>query len=255
MKELKYLQRFFMLLFVGFALCVVQGCGDDDEDEPVDDPNKEQVTPGGDSTIPSDSIPTTGESESPDNQDKPTTESATGVLDGHEYVDLGLSVKWATCNVGASSPEEYGDYFAWGEINTKSSYTEENSVTYGKEFGDISGNRQYDSARANWGGNWRMPTKAEYEELVGKCTWTWTNIGGHNGNVITGPNGNCIFLPAAGECYDSLLYSVGTHGVYWSTTPNESNSRLAYGLVFHGSGHSTGVENRDYGWSVRPVAD
>lgn len=94
----------------------------------------------------------------------------------HEYVDLGLpsGTKWATCNVGANIPEEYGDFYAWGEITTKSEYTTENCVTYGESMDDISGNPNYDVARAKWGGSWRMPTKSEMRELVYNCNWTWT---------------------------------------------------------------------------------
>uniref|UniRef100_UPI0025B2398C PEGA domain-containing protein n=2 Tax=uncultured Muribaculum sp. TaxID=1918613 RepID=UPI0025B2398C len=96
-------------------------------------------------------------------QAAPVAVSTTGnTINGHEYVDLGLSVKWAACNVGASSPEDYGNYYAWGETATKAEYTESNSKTYGKTMGDISGNPQYDAARANWGGTWRLPTKAEF---------------------------------------------------------------------------------------------
>ena len=91
-----------------------------------------------------------------------------GQINGHDFVDLGLpsGLKWATCNVGASSPSEYGNYYAWGEVEPKESYTQENCLTWGQEIGDISGNPQYDAARANWGGTWRMPTKSEFEELI-----------------------------------------------------------------------------------------
>ena len=88
-----------------------------------------------------------------------------GTISGHEWVDLDLSVKWATTNVGASSPSDYGYYFAWGETSTKSEYTEANSRTRKTSMGDIAGNDAYDAARANWGGTWRLPTKAECEEL------------------------------------------------------------------------------------------
>ena len=97
------------------------------------------------------------------------TSCTTSELNGHEWVDLGLSVRWATCNVGASVPSGYGDYYAWGEIETKMEYTEENSVTYGVELDDISGNPQYDVATANWGEGWRMPTEQELDELTDKC--------------------------------------------------------------------------------------
>ena len=95
------------------------------------------------------------------------------IKDGHEYVDLGLpsGLKWATCNVGASKPEDFGNYYAWGETSPKDEYTEDNCSTYEKQINDISGNAQYDAARANWGGKWRLPTKSEMQELRYKCTW------------------------------------------------------------------------------------
>ncbi len=148
---------------------------------------------------------------------KPAENSSfqSGTVNGHEYVDLGLSVKWATCNVGASSVSDYGDYYAWGETETKSNYDEDNSVMLGKDSGDISGNADYDAARANWGGAWRLPTEAEIRELVDKCQWEWTTIEGHSGYKVTGPNGNSIFLPAAGCRYGALLINAGKYGNYW----------------------------------------
>ncbi len=93
-----------------------------------------------------------------------------GEINGHEWVDLGLSVKWATCNVGASSPSDFGGYYAWGELTEKSSYTEENSKTYGdSSISDIGGNPQYDVATATWGSSWRLPTEHELQELIEKC--------------------------------------------------------------------------------------
>ena len=177
------------------------------------------------------------------------------IKDGHEYVDLGLSVKWATCNVGATSPEEYGDYFVWGETSPKEEYTEENSLTYGKQMSDIAGNAQYDAARANWGGNWRMPTKTEMQELINNCTWEWMIQNGKNGYKVTGPNGNKIFLPAAGFRNGSSLYSAGEYGYYWSSTPDESDSDFAYSLHFYSSEHGVCYGYRDYGQSVRPVLE
>lgn len=155
-----------------------------------------------------------------------------GSINGHDYVDLGLSVKWATCNVGADSPEEYGDYYAWGETSTKSSYTEKNSKAYGKNIDDIKGNSYYDVARANWGGKWRMPTKKEIQELKEKCTWTWTAIGSHSGYKVTGPSGKSIFLPAAGLRDKSLKYA-NERGYYLSSTPcknHDNNYESAYFL-------------------------
>ena len=106
-------------------------------------------------------------------------------------VDLGLpsGLKWATCNVGATSPEDYGNYYAWGETTTKESYNESNYTIYGQQISDFSGNATYDAARANWGGPWRMPTQTEMQELIDNCTWTWTSQSGVNGCKVTGPNG------------------------------------------------------------------
>ena len=173
-----------------------------------------------------------------------------GRLNGHEWVDLGLSVLWATCNVGASSPSDYGNHYAWGETTTKSSYTSDNSKTDNRTIGDISGNPQYDAATANWGSGWRMPTKEELEELVDKCDWEWTRQGGCNGYKLTGPNGNSIFLPAAGWRYGSSLLSAGDGGRYWSSTPYGG----AYGLYF-GSGRHVDWGSSYDGRSVRPVSD
>ena len=174
---------------------------------------------------------------------------------GHEYVDLGLSVKWATCNVGANTPEEYGNYYAWGETTTKTSYNESNSVTYWQQISDFSGNATYDVARVNWGGSWRLPTKREMEELQNKCTWSWTTQSGVNGYRVTGPNGNSIFLPAAGFCGGSSRYIVGEGGCYWSSTPNESYTYYAYDLKFGSGGHDVSWSYRYFGLTVRPVSD
>ena len=170
-------------------------------------------------------------------------------------MDLGLSVKWADRNVGASSPSDYGDYFAWGETSTKSAYIEENCVTYEKDFSDIGGKSQYDAARANWGGSWRLPTEAECEELNKKCTWTWTTQGGHNGYKVTGPNGNSIFLPAAGFRLGTSLFSAGEVGFYWGSTPYESDTQRAYFLYFDSGGHNVDRDYRHTGLTVRPVSD
>lgn len=162
---------------------------------------------------------------------------ATGRERGHQWVDLGLpsGVKWATCNVGASEPWEYGDYFAWGEVNTKTEYTERSSKTYNRDTGDISGNPTYDAARANWGGSWRMPTKAECEELLEKCNWTWTTSGGKKGYKVVGPNGNSIFLPAAGCRYDTSNNSAEISGGYWMSTPKKEELMAMYGMYFNDS--------------------
>ncbi len=186
---------------------------------------------------------------------QPEPKPTTGYINGHEYVDLGLSVKWATCNVGASSPSGYGNYYAWGETSTKSEYTGSNSKTYGNSsYGNIGGSYSTDAARANWGGSWRLPTKAECEELKDRCTWTWTTQGGHNGYKVKGPNGNTIFLPAAGFRNGSSLSYAGEYGNYWSSTP-DSASGGAYGLYFDSSGRTVGWYHRCNGFSVRPVSE
>ncbi len=179
----------------------------------------------------------------------------TGFINGHGYVDLGLSVKWATCNVGASSPSDCGDYFAWGETTPKSEYTKANSKTQGKNFGDISGNPQYNAACANWGGTWRMPTKEEFQELIDKCDWTWTKVAGHRGYKVTSKsNGNSIFFPAAGWRDGSSSRFVGEYGSYWSSTPKESDREATYQLRF-GTGLRIEYEfYRYYGRSIRPVS-
>ena len=184
------------------------------------------------------------------------SDNATGTANGHGYVDLGLpsGLKWATCNVGASAPEEYGDYYAWGETSTKSSYDTDNSKTYGKSMGNIGGNSSYDVVRYRWGGSWRMPTKAELEELKTKCTWTWTTQGGHNGYKVTSKtNGKSIFLPTAGWRDGASPIYVGESGYYWSSSPHESNTRSAYSLYFYSSGHDVDWYRRSLGFSVRPV--
>lgn len=181
----------------------------------------------------------------------------TGHINGHEYVDLGLpsGLKWATCNVGASSPEGYGNHYAWGETATKSEYNNSNSTTYKKSFGDISGNSYYDVARANWGNTWRLPTSAELQELVSKCTWKWVPRGTSNGYEVTGPNGRSIFLPASGYRTGSSLNYAGEYGSYWSSSPYESSAERSYRLYFISGGHYVGWDHRGNGFSVRPVSE
>ena len=181
---------------------------------------------------------------------------------GREYVDLGLSVKWATCNVGATSPEEYGDYYAWGETSTKETYVGDKCPTYGfkselqsQGYIDSEGNltSQYDAATANWGGDWRMPTVAELRELHDNCIWTWTTQNGVNGYNVKGPNGNSIFLPAAGYRRGSSLYHAGSFGNFWGSTPDDYN--IAYGLYFSSDDRYMSRSNRSRGLSVRPVLE
>jgi hypothetical protein len=180
------------------------------------------------------------------------------VHEGHEWVDLGLpsGLKWATCNVGASSPEEYGDYFAWGETSPKSSYTLDNSVSWGESWGDISGELDHDAARANWGGRWRMPTRTEFQELIENCEWAWSTRNGCKGYVVTSKqNGNTIFLPAAGSRYESQFDRDGVDGYYWTSKPYMSFKDSAYSLCFYEEGQLVYWAYRFSGRSVRPVLD
>ncbi len=200
------------------------------------------------------------------------TSSSGGVENGHEYVDLGLpsGLKWATCNVGASKPEDYGGYFAWGETTTKSTYdwstykwckgTEDTQTKYctNSSYGTVDNktllDKEDDAAAANWGGNWRMPTKAEQEELQNNCTWTWTTQNGVNGFKVTSKsNGNYIFLPAAGYRSDSSLYRAGSYGYYWSSSLNTDYPIRAWGVFFSSDFVLRYSSYRYYGFSVRPV--
>ena len=187
---------------------------------------------------------------------KPQT-PATGTHAGHEWVDLGLSVKWATCNVGASSPTGYGNYYAWGETSPKNDYSSSTCKTWERSMSDIRGNSSYDAARANWGGSWRLPTKSEYDELVNNCTRQWTTQNGVKGMRFTSKkNGNSVFFPAAGWRDGASAYGAGEGGYYWSSTPYGGSTQRAYGLYFDSGGSaSTDWGNRYYGHTVRPVLE
>ena len=177
---------------------------------------------------------------------------------GHEYIDLGLpsGLLWATCNVGATAPEAYGNYYAWGDVKTKSSYTSSNYSTYNLEITDISGNAQYDAATANWGGDWRMPTKDEVNELRNNCTWTWTTQNSVNGYNVEGPNGNSIFLPAAGYYSYQSFKDAGTRGFYWTSSDYINDfgiDNYAVSLTIKSTSYNNGGNDRGNGRSVRPV--
>ncbi len=196
-----------------------------------------------------------------------------GVLNGYEYVDLGLpsGLKWATMNVGASSPEDYGTYFAWGEIAPAPNnyYSKANCKAYNKSKSslqtsgvlDANGNltADYDAATQNWSENWRMPTKADFDELIANCTWSWTEIvGGCYGCKVASKkagNTNWIFLPAAGYRSGTYLDFVYSIGAYWSSTVDGSDSGNAYYLDFGPSINSMHSDGRVYGCPVRPVCE
>ena len=186
-----------------------------------------------------------------------------------EAVDLGLSVKWATCNIGATKPEEYGNYYAWGETTTKSTYNEDSYKFFNsskitkyctdREYGTVDNKttleKSDDVAYQTLGGNWRMPTDAEWTELRTKCTWTWTTVKGIKGYKVTGKNGNSIFLPAAGYRFGSELYFAGSRGYYWSSSLFESYLDYAWEVYFDSSGVYRDYGYRSCGRSVRPVQD
>lgn len=177
---------------------------------------------------------------------------------GYEFADLGLpsGLKWATCNVGANNPEDYGRYYAWIEKETKEAYTEDNCTTYGTQNGVISGNADYDVARASRGGSWRIPTKDEFLELLRYCTWTWFERSDKKcGYIVTGPNGNNIFIPAAGYRLGASFLDEKTGGYYWSASPDEGTENFSSSLYINANTHSMGYSDRSVGFTIRPVVD
>lgn len=169
-----------------------------------------------------------------------------------DYVDLGLPshTLWATCNVGASTPEGYGDYFAWGETAPKSSYLRSNYAKPTDSVLQLS--LQYDAARVRWGQQWCMPTAAQQHELRTECSWTWTTQQDIKGYVIQGPNGKTMFLPSAGYRMGPSTYDAGQTAHYWSSTPYIGNGDYAYSL----SSKSEVEDNSDdchKGFTIRAV--
>jgi len=172
-------------------------------------------------------------------------------------IDLGLpsGTLWACCNVGASKPEDYGDYYAWGETKTKTdfnwdTYAYGSSASNCKYIGsDISGTR-YDVAYTKWGNSWKMPSRSQFYELVSKCTQTWTNRNGINGILVKGPNGKTMFMPAAGRRPTSN--SVGEWGFYWSSVLTRDGAK---GLQFYSNSWDSYVTCTQYfGHPVRAVS-
>ena len=194
-------------------------------------------------------------------------------LNNYEYVDLGLpsGLKWAAYNVGASSPEEYGGYYAWGETEEKEDYYWETykwcngsydtmtkyctDSSYGTVDNKTVLDLEDDVAHVKWGGDWRMPTTEEQQELIYNCSWEWTALNGVNGYKVTGPNGNSIFLPAAGYRHGTVVLSRGFGGDYWSGSLISNPSYGAYGLDFYDGYYGWGDYSRFYGFSVRAVCE
>ena len=199
--------------------------------------------------------------------------------DESDAVDLGLSVKWASFNVGAEKPEDYGDYFAWGETETKSGYDDDykfresgefrnikfNKYNTDSELGDVDGRTalepEDDAAHVKWGGSWRMPTKAEWEELRENCTWTWTTIHGVSGYKIQsnkkGYKRRYIFLPAANYCVGQYMnhadYDTDYMSWYWSSTLSDRSDYAEIALFNSEHKLITEIGSRTVGASIRPV--
>ena len=175
-----------------------------------------------------------------------------GYINGHGYVDLGLpsGTKWATCNIGAQYPQDYGNSYVWGETNSKKDYTEKNSLTYKKSKNELLsmgiinslGNltARYDAACVNWGSQWRMPSKNELKELLYNCAWKWSTKYGKEGFIVTGPNNKSIFLPS---CY------------YWISSIYEGNVSGSYELIIYNDNHNLAwIVLRFKGHHIRPVS-
>lgn len=179
-----------------------------------------------------------------------------------EAVDLGLSVLWASCNLGASKPEEAGDYFSWGETQTKNLYTPESYAyfdtakqTYISIGSEIS-NTEYDAAKVKLGDGWRMPTSEEMEELLNNCTWEWKEQSGKWGYVVTGKNGNTIFIPAAGKKHQAVVLYLNEGLYLWCSTQYaySSENKMAYILSKEKYGTlQTTVHVKFNGIPIRPV--
>lgn len=226
--------------------------------------NAEPTNVSDNTARPQDTIPNTPQDTIPNT---PTDYNA------EDWVDLGLpsGLLWATRNVGASRPEDYGDYFAWGETTPKDNYSWE---TYryangnkdqltkycnysGSGYNGFSDNLTTlqpsdDAAKANISGSW-MPTFGEWQELLNNCTWTWTTRNGVNGYQVKGPNGERLFLPAAGNRWDGNTLNVGSYGYYWSSSLFEDRPYYAWYLGFNSVDVGWSYNDRDDGFSVRPV--
>ena len=194
---------------------------------------------------------------------------------GHDYVDLGLSsgLKWATMNIGSTKPEEFGDYFAWGETEPKDTYS---WSTYKWCMGSLTTLTKYcfmsssgyngftdnkttldpgdDAAHAKWGGSWRIPSDAELTELREECSWIWTSFNGVKGQMVIGPNGNSVFLPAAGRNTKTGLTEEGVRGHYWSSSLISETPTGAWRVDFDSNTvNRRGNYVRCLGFTIRPV--
>lgn len=194
-----------------------------------------------------------------------------GSINNHDYIDIGLSVKWATHNIGAENSYEAGDYFAWGETSPKETYKWSNykyieindqDTVFPKynileKFGPVDQKgtleKSDDAAVANWGDPWRMPTFDELNELSSKCDWRMIVYNGVNCFKVTGPNGKYIVIPLTGFIKDQTISNVGTNLALWSSNLSQSASNRAYELTCYDGIRYKGSVNRYYGDQIRPV--
>ena len=256
-------------LLLSFGLCGLSltSCGDDD-----DDVLTEVTVPGNGNDNNGDSGGEgngNGDGEGDGKEDE--GDGGKPDLNNHEAVDLGLSVKWATCNVGANAPEEYGGYYAWGETEEKDyydwstyKYCQGSDNTLTKYCTDSSSGTvdnktvldpEDDVAHVKWGGSWRMPTFSEIGELLNDCLWARTTQNGVNGYLVTSKfNGNKIFLPAAGRWYGDI-YDGEPYCGCWSASLREYYSYDACYLHFSVNGWLPSSYHRYHGFSVRPVTE
>ena len=173
-----------------------------------------------------------------------------GVTEGRDWVDLGLSVMWATVNVGADAEDKIGCYFAWAETSQKTSYVADNYLESGHSEDIIL--TPYDVANVTWGGEWRMPNKKELLELKNRCKWVWGKKGKSYGYTITGPSGQSIFLPAGGS-YTLQQTKLGSLGQYWSGQIHAGTADV-FTLIFNESKRFVQADSHRYsGYLVRPV--
>ena len=196
-----------------------------------------------------------------------------GSYNGHDYVDLGLpsGILWATCNLGAEKPEDYGNYYAWGETQPKDYYYwgtykySEGQTALTKYCCDsVYGYNGYtdnltvllpedDAAKVNWGNGWRMPTKEELQELNNNTTSIWTTLSGVNGRLFTASNGNSLFLPAAGSRWANEFDDAGCHGFFLSSSLDMRDPSCAWYFGFNSNYHAVDGRYRVGGYTVRPV--
>ena len=187
-----------------------------------------------------------------------------GLCPDHHHphvIDLGLGVKYSCCNVGASAPWNFGDYYAWGEANTKSFYdwkhytlSTDGTANNCRNISDIAGTK-YDVVHVKWGGEWHMPTTEQLLMLKDECQSEWTSINTVLGMKYTGPNGQSVFLPAGCHRWDNCKGGSGPIGYYWSSAQSKTEKFRACHLSFYNDTTLFSVNGslRRYGFSVRPV--